>query len=431
MRHQALAAAVLLTAFALPVRAGRGPIAPAGTVRIAEPTQTALLAWDGETEVLLLQTRVRANRPMTLVQFLPLPARPQIDRGHKAAVSRLQALATKLGLRYEAPAATTGSPEARDVRFAAAGEVPVLSVTVVEIMSPEAFAQWARDFFKEQDLGQPALGDALRAHVADCLNRGLRFFAVDTIHVGPRAQAVEPVAYTFRSDRLFYPLKLSNLGGGRGVVDLVTILPMGLDLVGEPFRDLANAPNQPNSGRERGEVLRSAAKPFPRELAADVQPAIPSLLGCGFGVMRAWRYTGPLMFSRDVALEGRFEHHALVAAFLEALTTADLARLQAMTAAPFDFDGKKVLPDRAALDAALAELAADCRGETFTLNPARIRYLHPDELTRPVDQAFFRDHLKPRHGAALMVLIGDKRLGLFLARPDGPAGEVKVMGFSD
>ena len=57
------------------------------------------------------------------------------------------------------------------------------AVTVAEVQDTDAFVAWVRDFFRQNDLGEPALTPELREVVAGYLARDVRFFAFDVLTV--------------------------------------------------------------------------------------------------------------------------------------------------------------------------------------------------------------------------------------------------------
>ena len=56
------------------VRADRGAIVTLSGVNIEEPAQRAIIVFDGSQEMIILQTDVRAERELKVVEFMPLPS---------------------------------------------------------------------------------------------------------------------------------------------------------------------------------------------------------------------------------------------------------------------------------------------------------------------------------------------------------------------
>ena len=48
---------------------------------IFEPTQRALIAWNGEEEILILSTDLRASRATKVLEVMPFPAEPRVKKG--------------------------------------------------------------------------------------------------------------------------------------------------------------------------------------------------------------------------------------------------------------------------------------------------------------------------------------------------------------
>ena len=61
--------------------ADRGSIPFVPNVRIFEPNQRAMIAWNGEEEMLLLSTDLRASARTKVLEVLPLPSEPEVKKG--------------------------------------------------------------------------------------------------------------------------------------------------------------------------------------------------------------------------------------------------------------------------------------------------------------------------------------------------------------
>ena len=82
---------VLVVSILLPlVYADRGglPIVPG--VSIYEPGQKAIVAWNGNEEILILSTDVRASEQTMVLEILPLPSKPEIGGGSFQSFQEIQ-----------------------------------------------------------------------------------------------------------------------------------------------------------------------------------------------------------------------------------------------------------------------------------------------------------------------------------------------------
>jgi hypothetical protein len=50
-------------------------------VTIFEPTQRALMAWNGEEEILVLSTDLRASSATKVLEVMPFPTEPRVKKG--------------------------------------------------------------------------------------------------------------------------------------------------------------------------------------------------------------------------------------------------------------------------------------------------------------------------------------------------------------
>ena len=75
--------------------ADRGSIPFNPNVKIFEPNQRAMIAWNGEEEILLLTTDLRASAPTKVLEVIPLPSKPEVKRGDIEVFKRATALINK------------------------------------------------------------------------------------------------------------------------------------------------------------------------------------------------------------------------------------------------------------------------------------------------------------------------------------------------
>ena len=87
MKVETLVEGVVLVALWLGIQGGwvpsayadRGAITVVGNVDIEEPAQRAIIAHDGQNEIIILQTDVKASKETKVVEFMPLPSKPKVS----------------------------------------------------------------------------------------------------------------------------------------------------------------------------------------------------------------------------------------------------------------------------------------------------------------------------------------------------------------
>jgi hypothetical protein len=299
--------ALLLTTFAGSALADRGGIPPINTVTISEPAQRAIVAFNGKKEIIILQTDVRADRETPIVEFMPLPSLPWVTLAPEDCFEQLSRILEAHELRYvgwrDRSSLSIGTIDSGDpVTVVVEAQLGLHEITVIEVATTEGFLRWVRSFFRQRGLGEPLLSKDLRAIVDGYLARGFRYFAFDIITLQPETQTVQPVAYTFATRRLYYPLQVTNLYGGRGAIQLLTILPRSmrelLPVQLEP--DLEKGGTLPLDGYWRCDY--SGTTRLRRLEMSRLHPALPRLMKGRRAMLQAVRYNGPLYFSEDVWL---------------------------------------------------------------------------------------------------------------------------------
>lgn len=424
--------------------ADRGRIGTlAGKVDVEEPAQRAIIAHDGlSKEILILQTDLKADRKTKIVEFMPLPAKPEVSLAPEDCFKALQAIAEKHGLKYYARhRARRGNGPSEEngegVKVVVSEQLGPHGITVVQVADVDKFIEWVREFFRKNDLGKPAVEEGLRQIVADYLKRDFKFFVFDIVEVSPGTKTVRPVVYRFRSPRLYYPMKVTNLYGGLGTVELLTILPAWIDvrfeaIVRKPAERASGSPQSP-----KPKFLSSNAVRLDRKEMASLHPAIPNLFGRAQGTLRAFKYEGPLQFDGDVWVRPNIGWTPRVQAFLQAVGTSDKQTLEYLVDVPFYFNGQTVLKDKEKLIARLCLL--DRRTKARYAKYAKIQVpagsgnaLAVRELSE-YDRRFVEGEkrLRKRFVSATRFRDGFNEMLFFLARRDDSRSKSCIVGFRD
>jgi hypothetical protein len=373
-------------------------------VNIEEPAQRAIIVHNGVREWLILQTDVRAEKTTRIVEFMPLPSKPEVSLAPEGCFAALKDLVEKHKLRYGGgfgrDGSTRGPAEAGElVQVVVSAQFGPHAITVAEVKDGDAFVAWVHEFFRKNDLAEPVVSSELREVVADYLRRGLRFFAFDIITLSPEKQTVQPLTYEFRSDRLYYPLVVTNLyGGGQGTVEVFTILARGL---AGPNSGAAPFTLQPLSSvdAEHCRELRAQAFGITAGELAGLHPDLPKRLGSGPASLWACKYEGPLHFERDVfAALGYCEPQEAARRFLLAWAAGDRDALEVLATTPFvlaDPHWQAVISDREKLLAELAATKPNPAAGNFTYSPKFAREVPFKEFADRFSRDFIIEHLRP------------------------------------
>lgn len=222
---------IILFIFSISAEADRGSIPFIAGVYIFEPSQDALIAWNGKEEILILSTELYASEKTKVLQVLPLPSEPEIKESSRGLLRRANEFLfmkelnsfSQPGFRSSRSDTMPGG-EVKD-------EIVIGShdVSVVEVKNQVAFIDWVNNHLKEKGEDNPIIPTELQQSINNYIDQGYNFFVFDTIEVKAEAEFNEAISYKFKSDLLYYPLEITK--SDQGVSDIRLILISDQNLV--------------------------------------------------------------------------------------------------------------------------------------------------------------------------------------------------------
>lgn len=205
-------------------------------VNVSEPAQKAVVLYNGSEEVLILETDIKASRKTGVLRFLPMPSEPAVELAPEGALQKASELVQSKDLKILSIFRTKGGgPSGREapvVETVSHRKLGAHDLTIIKINDANHFKKWVRDYFKKKRLGNPGEKAVIDEMVRDYVKRGIAWFAFDFVKVDASDTSVAPLAYRFKTPKIYYPLKTSNSVGGQGKVQLVLAAP---NAVGSPL----------------------------------------------------------------------------------------------------------------------------------------------------------------------------------------------------
>jgi hypothetical protein len=284
-----LAGIVLAGSAVQTVQADMGSIY-VGSVKVTEEGQKAIILHNGQEEVLILGTDLRAAGKAGTVRFIPFPAEPAVSLAPEKAFESVAGLVKEHELQT-LHFTKGGGNSASQVEITFNARLGVHDITVVRINDILGFRNWVKDFFSKKGFPLRVELTEIEAVAADYVARGFDWFVFDYVDVQAQTRMMAPVEYRFRSKQLYYPLKTSNTFGGVGGIDLILIShvtpasqlgPMGLGMFGM----------QPTTSSE----LRVG------ELS-EIMPDAAAFFGAGPLFVQMATFWGTYNFDRDLLLD--------------------------------------------------------------------------------------------------------------------------------
>ncbi|MCX7995935.1 MAG: DUF2330 domain-containing protein [candidate division WOR-3 bacterium] len=209
------------------IYADRGLIPFNPGVTIFEPNQRAIIAWNGEEEILLLSTDLHASDSTMVLEVLPLPSEPEVRKGdietfHKAVNlinQRIHMSRKKNGKR------TTGGEVLPPAEITFHEKIGAHDISVVRLKEAEGFVEWVSNYLKSLGFERDIITDGHKKLIEEYINEGFVWFVFDVIKLTEIQHTLEPIHYHFRTQKLFYPLKIMRLGSGNTTIELIIITP--------------------------------------------------------------------------------------------------------------------------------------------------------------------------------------------------------------
>ncbi len=182
-----LSGAAVLAVLAAAAHADRGSIPFIPGVEIFEPIQRAMIAWNGEEEILLLSTDLRASAPTKVLEVLPLPSEPEVKKGDIEVFKRAVNLINSRIRRRHGAAVSKGrglslgeyAPPAGEVTFHK--RIGAHDVSVVHVLNRRGFIEWVEDYLRSKGVENPKIPEGLKSVVGEYL----------------RGKGIEPAIETF------------------------------------------------------------------------------------------------------------------------------------------------------------------------------------------------------------------------------------------
>ena len=416
-----------------PVSADRGAIITQ-RADLQEPAQRAIVAHNGTWEVLILQTDVKADKPTEVVEFMPLPSTPEVSLVQDTCFENLQKIIDRYNLQYIVEFARHGvgdsSGKTEGVKVVAKHELGPHHVTVVKIEDVNEFESWVRSFFQDNSLEQPIFSNELKKTVEDYFQRNSHFFAFDVIEIPGGQKTVAPLAYQFKCDHVYYPLKVTNLYGGKGTVEIFYVL--------NPWRDPnAEGPDpldfhnlSPQNKNAKYWICTRKVHVSSQELTS-LYPAIGKLFRDAGAYLFATKLDGELQFDEDIWLNmGYDSSEFLCMRFLSLLQEQDFESLEFLLSVPFGLNREKTYDKTSETIGALKNFT-----KKHNLSEFRIKdraSMHNKRYQNEFDRLFIEECLKGRKWGYYILSSDEKALHFFIINqsrnPTGP-GDYKVVNF--
>ena len=261
-------------------------------VRISEPKQDAIIAWNGREQLLYLQTTLAASEETKVLEVMPLPSKPTVKASDAGVFKRCAFLLPRPKVAKSGDGDPFGGvPDLPAAKVVERKMIGAHDLRTVELLDAKRFSAWVAKEFQngEERLEIPK---PLLAVIEEYAKDGYRWFLFDVIDVKKEKAKKTPLRIRFATDHLYYPMRITRTEKGQTTVSLsvlTNVLFNKEDCVGIP--------------RSAIDVLTR-----PKEITGNqvhfIDPILFELLGNPRKAMlRSWRISGEIdSFDKDLLI---------------------------------------------------------------------------------------------------------------------------------
>ena len=167
-----------------------------------------------------------------MLEVIPLPAEPRVRLGSFRTFEAAQKLVVEKRLwacaHGGAAAGIAAVPESAG-RITFHEQLGAHNLAVATVVNPDGFMEFVQSYLRDnyKAVEAPIRPDFVKV-IQSYLDRGFRWFAFDVIVLDGSVKSREPIEYRFRSEKVFYPLRISSLEVGKTEVELLVFSAGGL-----------------------------------------------------------------------------------------------------------------------------------------------------------------------------------------------------------
>lgn len=201
-------------------------------VSVFEPKQRAIILWNGKEQILLLSTDQRATEQSAILEVIPLPSEPSIKLGSFETFEKAQRLVVKNRMWAFAsgsmsPGSVPKNENAAKITFEK--RMGAHDLTVANVVDKENFSSFINNYLKEKyKVEKVPIKDAFLDIIDSYIEQDIKWFAFDVIYLDKKNQSREPIEYRFKTDEVFYPMRISTLEKGKTEVEMLVFTKFGL-----------------------------------------------------------------------------------------------------------------------------------------------------------------------------------------------------------
>ena len=231
----------------LPLASADGGIIGPPHIYIQEKAQNAIVAWNGTEEILILSVDIQSSESTKVLRVIPLPSNPmEVKEGSFESFTKLQEIINEKlteiwnhskgdGWDFE-----QGGNSLGNVEITFQDTIGAHDITIVKIIDVTNFSDWATNFATSAGLTDITFSSKFQSMVEEYIEGNISFFVFDIIDATEDEHSINPIIYRFKTDFLFYPLKITAASDVGETYAQVNVFCIAKELIKEEvFSDIS------------------------------------------------------------------------------------------------------------------------------------------------------------------------------------------------
>jgi len=210
-------------------------------VHLDQTAQNAIVAWNGEEEIIILSNDIESDAEVIALRMVPLPSNPsEIKEGSFASFEKITEIMNEkidnMRNQWMAEGKDLEGTPTPGVEITFHEQIGAHDVTVVKVNDLDYFLNWVKDFAHDKGLEIKEISSEFREGVKNYLKRDIKYFVFDVINTKETKESIQPLIYQFESDYLYYPLKVTAISEIKDSYGKIQVFFIAEDFIGEKFQ---------------------------------------------------------------------------------------------------------------------------------------------------------------------------------------------------
>lgn len=183
-------------------------------VHLDQSAQSAICAWNGKEEIIILSNDIKSDAQATALRIVPLLSNPTVKEGNFESFEKLVEIINKkieiIRNRLMSEGKELGGVPTPGIEITFQKKIGAHDITVVKVNNLNVFLDWIKDFATQKGLAIKEISSGFKEGVRNYLKRDIKYFVFDVIETNGE-ESVKPLIYKFDSDYLYYPVLISGV----------------------------------------------------------------------------------------------------------------------------------------------------------------------------------------------------------------------------